>query len=189
MRPHRLTRIVQYDLPTRQHSKYTKVDVPSSTLSDTLTLSPTQQTPTFGHEEHAKSEIRKGTSFLTRTFGSGRQQTSDKETNRGPLGLRPLFCAPEPLIDLVFVHGLRGGSIKTWRFEEDQQLYWPRYWLPTEPEFANVSIHSFGYESDWSSLKPSILDVNDFGRSLYEELLNSPLFRRNSNVSAANITF
>jgi hypothetical protein len=153
-----------------------------SSLSEAPTLSPTEQTPTFGHEERSKDDIRKGTSFLTRNFGSTRHQNNAKETVKGPLGLRSLFCASKPLVDLVFVHGLRGGSIKTWRHGEDQQLFWPQHWLPKEPEFANVSIHSFGYESDWGSMKPSVLDVHDFGRSLFEELLTSPLLRHISKV-------
>jgi hypothetical protein len=101
---------------------------------------------------------------------------------KGPLGLRTLFSATDPLVNLVFVHGLRGGSIKTWRFGEDEQLFWPQYWLPGEPELEDTSIHSFGYDSDWGSVNPSILNVHDFGQSLYEELLTSPLLRLKSKV-------
>ena len=119
---------------------------------------------------------------MRRHFGSVRPQASEEDETDGPLGLRSLFCAPEPLIDIVFVHGLRGGSTKTWRFGEDQQLFWPQYWLPKEPELVNASIHTFGYESDWVSTKPSILNVHDFGQSLYEELLTSPLLRHKSRV-------
>jgi hypothetical protein len=155
--------------------------VSSSSLSETLHPSPSEQT-TCGHEERPKYDVRKGASFLTRNFGSSRHHNNSKETVKGPLGLRCLFSATKPLVDLVFVHGLRGGSIKTWRYGDDQQLFWPQYWLPKEPEFANASIHSFGYESDWGSMKPSILDVHDFGRSLFEELLTSPLLRHTSKV-------
>ena len=119
---------------------------------------------------------------MRRHFGSVRPQASEEDETDGPLGLRSLFCAPEPLIDLIFVHGLRGGSTKTWRFGKDQQLFWPQYWLPKEPELVNACIHTFGYESDWGSTKPSILNVHDFGQSLYEELLTSPLLRHNSRV-------
>lgn len=47
-----------------------------------------------------------------------------------------------------------------------------------EPDLSHASIHSFGYESDWGSTSPSILNVNDFGRALYEEIKASPSFRR-----------
>lgn len=101
----------------------------------------------------------------------------------GPLGLRTVSQAKNSLIDIIFVHGLRGGSIKTWRFGEDDQYFWPQNWLPMEAGFINASIHSFGYDSDWGSTRPDVLNVHDFGQSLYQELLTSPLLRHDSKVS------
>ncbi|KAI0107919.1 NACHT and WD domain protein [Hypoxylon sp. NC0597] len=100
---------------------------------------------------------------------------------KGPIGLRVLHSSPEPLIDLIFVHGLRGGSTKTWRKGNDPRMFWPQLWLPMETGLRNVSTHSFGYDSDWASTKPSILDVHDFGRSLLEEMRNSPHLRKDPN--------
>lgn len=107
---------------------------------------------------------------------------------RGPLGLRLLHSSPEPLIDLIFVHGLRGGSVKTWRKGNDPRNFWPQLWLPLEPGLRNANIHSFGYESDWASTKPSVLNVHDFGQSLLEEMRNSPNLRDNGNVSTSKAT-
>lgn len=115
-------------------------------------------------------------------FRSSKKPEAGIDEIRGPLGLRCLFSPPEPLIDVVFVHGLRGGSIKTFCKDDDPELFWPKQWLPLEPEFANATIHSFGYDSDWGSSRPSVLTVHDFGRSLYEELQTSPLLRHNSKV-------
>ena len=84
---------------------------------------------------------------------------------------------PEPLIDIIFLHGLRGGSIKTWRKGNGPRNFWPQLWLPVELE-----LHSFGYDSDWASPKSSILNVHDFGQSLLEEMHNSPYLRDNGNV-------
>jgi hypothetical protein len=106
----------------------------------------------------------------------------EQDDARGAVGLRLLHSSPEPLINLVFVHGLRGGSTKTWRKGSDPRLFWPQYWLPVESGFHNASIYSFGYESDWASTKPSILNVHDFGQSLFEEMRNLPLLRNNDNV-------
>ena len=83
---------------------------------------------------------------------------------------------------MIFVHGLRGGSIKTWQKRDDPRYFWPKHWLPLEPEFRHVSIHSFGYDSDWGSSQESFLDVHDFGRALYEEIRSSPMLRQNPNV-------
>jgi hypothetical protein len=52
-----------------------------------------------------------------------------------------------------------------------------------EAGFINASIHSFGYDSDWGSTRPDVLNVHDFGQSLYQELLTSPLLRHDSKVS------
>ena len=51
-----------------------------------------------------------------------------------------------------------------------------------EPELRNANIHSFGYDSDWASMKSSILNLHDFGQSLLEEMRNSPYLRDKGNV-------
>ncbi|KAB5572683.1 NACHT and WD domain protein [Coniochaeta sp. 2T2.1] len=125
------------------------------------------------NEEQSPSFFRRRLSSAT-TAWRQKPKVEDVDDSKGPLGLRLLHASPEPLIDLIFVHGLRGGSVKTWRKGNDPALFWPREWLPLEPEFYNVNVHSFGYESDWGSSKPSILNVHDFGRALHEEI-RSPL--------------
>lgn len=82
------------------------------------------------------------------------------EVSRGPLGLRLLHEASEPMVEVIFVHGLRGGSTKTWRKGEDPGLFWPKAFLPADPDFQNASIYSFGYDSDWGSAKRSILGMS-----------------------------
>ncbi|KAK8013149.1 hypothetical protein PG991_009420 [Apiospora marii] len=118
---------------------------------------------------------------FSNTWASNRTEKSDADGAGavGPVGLRLLHASPEPLLDLVFVHGLRGGSTKTWRKGNDVRQFWPQLWLPFEAGMENVNVHSFGYNSDWLSTKHSTLDVHDFGRSLLEELRNSPSLRDN----------
>jgi len=67
--------------------------------------------------------------------------------------------------------------VKTWRKGNDPRSFWPQFWLPVEPGFRNVNIHSFGYDSDWASTKSSILNIHDFGQSLLEEMRNSSHLR------------
>ncbi|KAH9906756.1 hypothetical protein F4778DRAFT_594863 [Xylariomycetidae sp. FL2044] len=127
----------------------------------------------------------RASSFLKKRFTSDwakKQSSGDNEEGvRGPIGLQLLHCSPEPLVDIIFVHGLRGGSIKTWRKGDDPRNFWPKFWLPFEPGMHNANIHSFGYDSDWASTKSSILNVHDFGQSLLEEMRNSPHMRGNQN--------
>ncbi|KAM7190687.1 Alpha/Beta hydrolase fold [Rhypophila sp. PSN 637] len=117
-----------------------------------------------------------------RNFSFSRRSSAatgySSEEGWGPTGLNLLHSPPDPLLDLVFVHGLRGGSIKMWCKNNDPQLYWPKAWLPKDPDLQNVGIHSFGYNSDWGESKETELDLHDFGRSLLAELTTSPELRK-----------
>lgn len=145
----------------------------------------------WGDSTGSESRSRSGFSLKQRFTSSFAKKTSIKaadgggkqDDDRGPLGLRLLHCSPEPMIDLIFVHGLRGGSVKTWRKGNVPRNFWPQLWLPLESGLKHANIHSFGYHSDWASTKSSILDVHDFGQSLMEEMRNSSHLRDNSKVS------
>lgn len=93
---------------------------------------------------------------------------------RGPLGLKLLHSPSEPLIDFIFVHGLGGGSRKTWSKTSSLSHYWPQEWLPKDPAFKNVRMHSFGYDSDWIKGKDNCLNIHHFGKSLLGEISTSP---------------
>jgi hypothetical protein len=106
---------------------------------------------------------------------------SDLIDIKGPLGLNILHDPPEPGIDFIFVHGLGGGSRKTWSLSADPQHFWPKTWLSQDLEFDSVRIHSFGYTADWSEWKKSTLNILDFARSLLGDISCNPGIRR-SNV-------
>ncbi|KAI9778642.1 MAG: hypothetical protein M1816_004005 [Peltula sp. TS41687] len=93
---------------------------------------------------------------------------------KGPLGLNLLYSPSEPLIDLIFVHGLGGGSRKTWSKTSFVAHYWPQEWLPRDPAFRNVRVHSFGYDSDWVKGKDNCLNIHHHGKSLLGEMSTSP---------------
>jgi pimeloyl-ACP methyl ester carboxylesterase len=92
----------------------------------------------------------------------------------GSLGLTLLFQPSDPLIDFIFVHGLGGGSRKTWALSKEPLHYWPQEWLPRDPPFKNVRIHTFGYASKWAEIKSSALNVHDFAKSLVAAIQDSP---------------
>ncbi|CAL1526995.1 unnamed protein product [Lymnaea stagnalis] len=52
--------------------------------------------------------------------------------------------------DIVLVHGLRGGAVKTWRQRDGIDPFgsvcWPRDWLATD--FPNIRVVSIGYNSE-----------------------------------------
>ncbi|KAI1295904.1 hypothetical protein F5Y03DRAFT_399068 [Xylaria venustula] len=107
-----------------------------------------------------------------------RNHVNNDEDTWGAYGLNILHDPPEPLIELIFVHGLRGGSIKTWCKGDDLRLFWPQTWLPREQGLRNARIHSFGYNADWASMKETELNLHDFGRALLAEMNTSPFLRR-----------
>ncbi|KAL4746267.1 hypothetical protein BDW72DRAFT_38529 [Aspergillus terricola var. indicus] len=135
--------------------------------------------------ERRRSSVKAG--FLVRRFASlSRHDTNDLKRDEpeddfwGPLGLNLLHEPSESLVDFVFVHGLGGGSRKTWSKTEIPGHYWPKEWLPREPHFKHVRIHSFGYNSDWRERASSILTIHDFGQALLGDIYNSPSFGQNA---------
>lgn len=92
----------------------------------------------------------------------------------GPLGLHCVWSPPEPLVDIIFVHGMGGGSYKTWRKDPSRQnQFWPGEWLPKDDNFSNARIHTFGYDADWSEGHDSALDMEMVGNNLHAEMIAS----------------
>ncbi|RFU23947.1 hypothetical protein B7463_g12392, partial [Scytalidium lignicola] len=101
----------------------------------------------------------------------------DEEDTWGPLGLTTIHCPSEPLLEFIFIHGLGGGSRKTWSFSSKLHHFWPKEWLSKDPAFQNVRVHSFGYKSTWHDTRGSILNVHDIAESLLGAIHNSPSIR------------
>ncbi|TGO34656.1 hypothetical protein BHYA_0187g00040 [Botrytis hyacinthi] len=113
------------------------------------------------------------------SFGHNSKRSREAATDlKGPLGLNLLHTPSEPLIDFIFVHGLGGGSRKTWSKSKEAYHYWPKEWLPLDPDFKNVRIFSFGYSADWTVRSGAALDISDFAQSLLGELNTCPEIRR-----------
>ena len=121
-------------------------------------------------------------SFFSRALTRRETGTDSAEDGKGPLGLNTLYqpsCSA--VVDLIFVHGLGGGSRSTWTKSGDPTLYWPKTWLPNDNGFRDVRTHSFGYNSNWE--KESSLNIHDFAKSLLGSIQDCPLIPRDSNVS------
>ena len=127
-----------------------------------------------------------GRSLFPRTAGFRRGSDTGTDNDKGPLGLTTIFKPLEKVIaDLVFVHGLGGGSHKTWSKNEDPALFWPQEWLPHDPGFRDVRIHTFGYDANWD--KESILNIHDFAKSLLEWMKDCPAIPRDAHVSSFHL--
>ena len=121
-------------------------------------------------------------SFLSRTLIRSEGDEDADVDSKGQFGLNSLYEPPDSaIVDLIFVHGLGGGSRSTWTKCNDPSLYWPQEWLPHDPGFRDVRIHSFGYDANWN--KESTLNLHDFAKSLLGSIQDCPLIPRASNVS------
>ncbi|KAI3393016.1 hypothetical protein diail_4895 [Diaporthe ilicicola] len=96
-----------------------------------------------------------------------RQRSQDRRSD--PLGLTVLYT-PEPgqrTVDIIFIHGLGGTSVRTWCRNRDPSYLWPKHWLPDEADLSTARILTFGYHAHFSSKKEQTsLTLNDFATDL-----------------------
>ncbi|EPE27487.1 alpha/beta-Hydrolase [Glarea lozoyensis ATCC 20868] len=131
------------------------------------------------------SRDRRKQSTFGRAFSRSIPSNGVAVDKKGPLGLSTLHDPNDAIADLIFVHGLGGGSESTWTESHngtlDPTLYWPKRWLPYEDGFSDVRIHSFGYDSNWK--KESTLNIHDFAKSLLVAIMDSPaIIKKNQNI-------
>ncbi|KAI1179121.1 hypothetical protein F4777DRAFT_19089 [Nemania sp. FL0916] len=106
----------------------------------------------------------------------------EEETPKGSLGLKTRFEPNgEAVADLIFVHGLNGGSRSTWsKTSNGNNTFWPKDWLPCDNAFGDVRIHTFGYSSGLNHR--SILDIADFAGNLLACIRHCPAMASNDTT-------
>ncbi|KAI1266434.1 hypothetical protein F5Y18DRAFT_444921 [Xylariaceae sp. FL1019] len=130
------------------------------------------------------STLSRPRTFISRTLM--RRETRSRRTDespKGPLGLETLFEPDDnvaPVADIIFVHGLNGGSHSTWSKSGDSSKFWPKEWLPEDDAFHGTRIHTFGYPSGLN--RESVLNVRDFAWSLLAALKDSPCIGRDATT-------
>ncbi|KAB5560258.1 hypothetical protein GE09DRAFT_83903 [Coniochaeta sp. 2T2.1] len=95
-----------------------------------------------------------------------RQRSQDRRDD--PLGLTVLY-APGPerrSVDILFLHGLGGTSLRTWCKNRDLGLLWPGNWLPADAELSTARILTFGYNAHFSAKRQASLTIGDFANDL-----------------------
>ncbi|KAL9012662.1 MAG: hypothetical protein Q9173_002586 [Seirophora scorigena] len=129
---------------------------------------------TFERQKSTASGLNR--SFLSRKLNKRDGSPEATRDVKGPLGFTTLFVPTEIAVaDLVFVHGLGGGSRSTWTKHGEPALYWPAEWLPNDPGFRDVGIHSFGYNANWE--KESLINIQDFSKGLLASIHDCPAVR------------
>lgn len=107
----------------------------------------------------------------TQLFSS--QNPAEHRTQRSqgkrddPLGLLVIHTPVEQSVDILFIHGLGGTSLRTWCRNRDLENLWPQLWLPSEPGLSTARILTFGYNAHFSSKKEhASLTIGDFANDL-----------------------
>lgn len=113
--------------------------------------------PTSTDRSFASSDDSVGSEQGISTTGSNECGSSTSTSEPGSSSQSEM-----PLLDVVFVHGLRGGPFKTWRLSEDkystksglvekideeagkQGTFWPGEWLPAD--FPGARLYSLKYK-------------------------------------------
>lgn len=130
------------------------------------------------HSEPSGSIPVLNRSFRGFSLRRGTSVSSSEALKKNTYGLNTLVAPAFSIADIVFVHGLGGGSVSTWTMSQDPNKFWPERWLGADPAFENVRIHTFGYNASWGKRKKNPLDVHAYGQSLIEELKCHPAVSR-----------
>ncbi|KAI1451632.1 hypothetical protein F4805DRAFT_450804 [Annulohypoxylon moriforme] len=99
------------------------------------------------------------------TIGSSSNRRSPSPSPSG-LGLHVIHQPDFACLDIIFVHGLGGHSQRTWSKNHDPSFFWPKLWLPFEPNISKARILTFGYNAAWHGATKSIASITDFAKEL-----------------------
>ena len=137
-----------------------------------------------GNVQPPVDSARRMFSFLPHRPSEEKVTNKKRKVEANPRGLTELHSPREPQVDFVFVHGLGGGSVRTWCHDEDLNLFWPKAWIGADSDLRDrVRTSTFGYANDWRATKASQLTLHDFGRDLIYQLDNSPYLRKDQRTS------
>lgn len=112
------------------------------------------------------------TSFLPIDRRTTTSIRSPSPGRRSTLGLHLVHQPSEtPCLDIIFIHGLGGDSLKTWSKDHNPELFWPGLWLPFETDLERARIFTFGYNANFRPNEAkSVSNITDFAKELLFEL-------------------
>ncbi|KAH0541241.1 hypothetical protein FGG08_004246 [Glutinoglossum americanum] len=111
------------------------------------------------------SRHRNASSASSRSRAPSPQPTqADTPPPLDPLGLTSVHTFPDPILDIIFVHGLGGTSIGTWSWGRDPANFWPT-WLGADVELSRSRVFTFGYDAYFAN-QYSSSNILDFAKDL-----------------------
>ncbi|KAK4796831.1 hypothetical protein SAY86_029157 [Trapa natans] len=143
--------------------------------------------PHWKCKQSEKSSTRKGGSEgSSAEMDSNRESLSDKSQQSSEL--------QDPILDVVFVHGLRGGPYKTWRISEDksstksglvekidqeagkQGTFWPSEWLSVD--FPEARLFTLKYKTNLTQWSGASLPLQEVSSLLLHKLIEAGIGNR-----------
>lgn len=119
---------------------------------------------------------------------SSRYMEAENLPARDPVGLEVVYRPPgDHKVDIIFVHGLGGGSQKTWSKDGNLDTFWPHKWLPYEAGANEARISTFGYDASFTkSENRSLMQFSEISKVLLYNLkyasLGSEQGRKHSGI-------
>ncbi|KAI3522115.1 hypothetical protein L1887_11594 [Cichorium endivia] len=119
---------------------------------------------------------------------------STTNTDTSSSNSNKLVGPTEPLLDVVFVHGLRGGPFKSWRQSESklssksglvekideeagkQGTFWPAEWLSAD--FPHARLFSLKYKTNLTQWSGASLPLQEVSAMLLEKLITAGIGNR-----------
>lgn len=102
---------------------------------------------------------------------STRARTRSADKRGEPTGLHVLYRPDKNhSVDIIFVHGLAGSSQSSWAWKRDLDNFWPKEWLPAEPEVKDARILTFGYNAFFMTSDQDIFNISAFAKQLLLQL-------------------
>ncbi|RPB25116.1 WD40 repeat-like protein [Terfezia boudieri ATCC MYA-4762] len=128
------------------------VTLPTLVLDTTEPDSTTKETNDISIDQSVGDSVRvdprlRPSLSQTSLGSSSRQGASTSHKFPGKLGLTVIHESTSRKLDIIFVHGLGGGSRKTWCYDGNPEIFWPE-WLGDIPELSRARISIFGYNAD-----------------------------------------
>ncbi|PPJ56778.1 hypothetical protein CBER1_05969 [Cercospora berteroae] len=163
------------DYEPRQH--YAQDGAQDRRLSDASPrdrqLSPKSTRPEYDSHASYSADTYSGGSSQPRLLANASEKRRDRLEggDADPTGLTVLHEPDHaPIADLVFVHGVGGGSFRSWADSDNlADTLWPMNWLSGETLISSARISTYGYNSSAGGPE-RLLDISDFAKDLLAKL-------------------
>ncbi|RYP18173.1 hypothetical protein DL767_009885 [Monosporascus sp. MG133] len=108
---------------------------------------------------------------------------ASSSTETFPSGIKLLYSPADPIVDIVFVHGLTGDREETWTARDGSEP-WPKVLLPSELPTARIL--TFGYDAyvaDWRE----VVSQNRIGKHAWSLLTSLASYREDNDTALVTL--